>query len=45
MDEIGEDRFIVVRDSVGRSHYGRVRDGESYRELQIGALAELAAGS
>ena len=45
VDEIGEDRFIVVRDSVGRSHYGRVRDGESYRELQIGSLAELGAGS
>ncbi len=45
VDEIGEDRFIVVRDSAGRSHYGRVRDGDSYRELQIGALAELGAGT
>jgi len=45
VDEIGEDRFIVVRDSAGRSHYGRVRDGESYRELQIGSLAELGAGT
>jgi hypothetical protein len=43
VDEIGEDRFIVVRDSAGRSHCGRVRDGESYRELQIGSLGELGA--
>jgi hypothetical protein len=45
VDEIGEDRFVVVRDSAGRSHYARVRDGESYRESQIGSLAELGAGA
>jgi type IV secretory pathway VirD2 relaxase len=44
-DEIGEDRFVVVRDGAGRSHYGRVRDGEAYRDLQVGSVAELGAGA
>lgn len=44
-DEIGEDRFVVVRDANGQAHYGRVRDGEAYRELDIGSVAELGAGA
>ncbi len=44
-DEIGEDRFIVVRDCSGQAHYGRVRDTESYRDLHVGSVAELGAGA
>ncbi|MGD0461650.1 MAG: DUF3363 domain-containing protein [Tepidisphaeraceae bacterium] len=44
-DELGEDRFLVVRDSAGRAHYGRVRDSETYRDLQVGSVAELGAGT
>jgi type IV secretory pathway VirD2 relaxase len=43
-DEIGEDR-LVVRDIAGHAHYGRVRDGEAYRDLQVGSVAELGAGT
>jgi hypothetical protein len=44
-DEIGEDRFIVVRDGSGQAHYGRVRDTENYRDLHVGSVAELGAGA
>lgn len=44
-DEIGEDRFVVLRDGSGQAHYGRVRDGEVYRDLDIGSVAELGAGA
>ena len=44
-DEIGDDRFIVVRDGSGQAHYGRVRDTESYRDLHVGSVAELGAGA
>ncbi len=44
-DELGEDRFVVVRDGTGRAHYGRVRDGDAYRDLDIGSIAELGAGT
>jgi hypothetical protein len=44
-DEIGEDRFVVVRDGAGHPHYGRVRDGEDYRDLRAGSIAELGAGT
>jgi type IV secretory pathway VirD2 relaxase len=44
-DEIGDDRFIVVRDGSGQAHYGRVRDTESYRDVHVGSVAELGAGA
>lgn len=44
-DEIGEDRFVVVRDGTGRPHYGRVRDGDNFRDLRPGSIAELGAGT
>jgi type IV secretory pathway VirD2 relaxase len=44
-DELGEDRFVVIRDGTGCAHYGRVRDSEGYRDLDIGSLAELGAGT
>lgn len=42
-DEIGEDRFVVVRDAGGRPHYGRIREGEAFRDLRVGSIAELGA--
>ena len=45
VDEIGEDRFVVLRDGAGQAHYGRVRDGEAYRDLNIGSVAELGGGA
>ena len=42
-DELGEDRFVVVRDGSGQAHYGRVRDSATYRDLEIGSVAELGA--
>jgi len=44
-DELEDDRFIVVRDSAGQAHYGRVRDTPSYRDLHVGSVAELGAGT
>jgi hypothetical protein len=44
-DEIGEDRFVVLRDAAGQARYGRVRDNETYRDLEIGSVAELGAGT
>jgi type IV secretory pathway VirD2 relaxase len=44
-DEIGEDRFVLVRDSEGRPHYGRVRNGEDFRGLRAGSVVELGAGT
>jgi hypothetical protein len=44
-DEIGEDRFVVLRDAAGPARYGRVRDNETYRDLEIGSVAELGAGT
>src|SRR5208282_5559067 len=44
-DELGEDRFVVVRDGSGQAHYGRVRDSAPYRDLDIGSVAELGAGA
>jgi type IV secretory pathway VirD2 relaxase len=44
-DELGDDRFIVVRDSAGQAHYGRVRDTQGYRDLRVGSVAELGAGA
>jgi hypothetical protein len=44
-DEAGDDRFVVVRDVAGRAHYGRVRDGEPFRDLRVGSIAELGAAT
>jgi hypothetical protein len=44
-DELGEDRFVVLRDGSGQAHYGRVRDSAPYRDLDIGSVAELGAGA
>jgi type IV secretory pathway VirD2 relaxase len=44
-DEIGEDRFLVVRDRSGKAHYGRVRDGQDFRDLQTGSIAQLGGGA
>jgi type IV secretory pathway VirD2 relaxase len=44
-DELGEDRFVVIRDGTGRAHYGRVRESDAYRDLDIGSIAELGAGT
>ena len=44
-DELEDDRFIVVRDRSGQAHYGRVRDTPSYRDLHVGSVAELGAGT
>jgi type IV secretory pathway VirD2 relaxase len=43
-DEIGEDRYVVVRDGGGKAHYGRVREGQDFRDLQIGSVAQLGGG-
>ncbi len=43
-DEIGDDRFVVLRDGGGKAHYGRVRDGQDFRDLQIGSIAQLGGG-
>lgn len=42
-DELTDARFVVVRDAAGRAHYGRVSDGEAYRDLRVGSVAELGA--
>jgi hypothetical protein len=45
-DQAGEDdRFVVVRDGSGQAHYGRVRDTQAYRDLHVGSVAELGAGT
>jgi type IV secretory pathway VirD2 relaxase len=44
-DELEDDRFIVVRDGNGQAHYGRVRDTPAYRDLHVGSVAELGAGT
>jgi hypothetical protein len=35
----------VVRDRNGQAHYGRVRDTPAYRDLHVGSVAELGAGT
>jgi type IV secretory pathway VirD2 relaxase len=45
VDELADDRFIVVRDSAGQAHYGRVRDTQAYRDLHVGSVAELGAST
>ena len=45
VDEIGEDRFVVLRDGSGQAHYGRVRESDAYQDLHIGSVAELGSGA
>jgi type IV secretory pathway VirD2 relaxase len=45
VDELADDRFVVVRDSAGQAHYGRVQDTQAYRDLHVGSVAELGAGT
>jgi type IV secretory pathway VirD2 relaxase len=44
-DELEDERFIVVSDRSGQAHYGRVRDTPAYRDLHVGSVAELGAGT
>jgi hypothetical protein len=44
-DEVSDDRFVVVRDARGQAHYGRVPEGDEYRAIRIGSLAELGAAA
>ena len=44
-DEVSDDRFVVVRDAANQLHYGRVAEGEDYRAVRIGSVAELGAGN
>ena len=41
VDEISDLRFVAVRDRSGAVHYARVRDGRSYRAVQVGDRVEL----
>jgi hypothetical protein len=43
--ELEDDRFLVVRDGHGQAHYGRMRDTQAYRDLHVGSVAELGAGT
>jgi type IV secretory pathway VirD2 relaxase len=45
VDEISEDRFVVLRDATGIAHYGRVSDGAAYDMVRVGSVAELGAGA
>jgi len=45
VDEISEDRFVVLRDAAGIAHYGRVNDGAAYDAVRVGSVAELGAGA
>lgn len=42
-DEVSDDRFVVLRDARGQAHYGRVPEGDDYRGIRIGSMAELGA--
>jgi hypothetical protein len=44
-DEVSDDRFIVVRDTAGQTFYGRIPEGDDYRAVKIGSVAELGAGN
>jgi hypothetical protein len=41
VDEIIDQRFVVIREESGAMRYARVRDGEAYQSLSIGDVAEL----
>ncbi len=44
-DEMSDDRFVVLRDASGQAHYGRVPEGDEYRAIRIGSLAEMGAAA
>lgn len=41
VDEITDQRFIVIREESGSMRYAKVREGEAYQSLNIGEVAEL----
>jgi hypothetical protein len=45
VDEIGEDRFVVLRDASKMLHYARVWDNPSYQKLNVGDRAEVGRGT
>jgi hypothetical protein len=45
VDEIGDLRFVAVRDRAGNVQYARVRDSRGYREAQIGDDVELGSAT
>jgi type IV secretory pathway VirD2 relaxase len=45
VDEIGEDRFVVLRDQRKVLHYARVWDNPSYQKLNVGDRAEVGRGT
>jgi type IV secretory pathway VirD2 relaxase len=44
-DEVSDDRFIVVRDARSQTHYGVVAEGDDYRSVRLGSVAELGTGN
>ena len=44
-DEVSDDRFIVVRDAQSQTHYGVVAEGDDYRSVRLGSVAELGTGN
>jgi hypothetical protein len=42
-DQLTDARFVAVRDAAGQAHYARVPDGDAYRDLRVGSVAELGA--
>lgn len=45
VDEIGTQRFVVVRDRANVLHYAKVNEGEAFRTLRVGDEAELGRGT
>ena len=45
VDEISDQRFVVVRDGQGRLYYGRVPDDPNYRRTKVGAVIQLGAAA
>jgi hypothetical protein len=44
-DEVSDDRFIVVRDAQSQTHCGVVAEGDDYRAVRLGSMAELGVGN
>jgi hypothetical protein len=45
VDEITDQRFVVIREESGTMRYARVYDGEAYQSLNIGDVAQLGRGA
>lgn len=45
VDELGLDRYLVVRDEKGGRHYAAVRDGRAYEQVQTGATVVIGASA